>query len=295
MPKIDISVIVVSYNSAKEISRCLDSLTQAAPGLVLEVIIIDNHSTDTTLASIRNWQRCHRDEALTLQVRPNAENVGFTRAVNQGLANARGRQLLLLNPDTEMPPGTLAALATFLDHHEQVGLVAPQLRFADGVIQPSVRKFPLHRDVYCELLGLSRLFPGHPVLNRWKMAGFDHRSTVEADQPQGACMLIPRAVIQAIGPLDDRFRMFFSDVDLCLRIKKAGWRIIFLADVFVFHHKGRSIYANRERMVVSSHRSFVQYFCKHFTDARDRCYNRLLQFSLLVALLPRLVLIKLLT
>lgn len=293
--QIDVSVIIVSYNSTQEISRCLDSLLTAGPGLNLEVIVIDNHSSDATLQRILDWQDRHVKDVPRFRLVSNADNVGFTRAVNQGLAQANGRLLLLLNPDTELCPGSLKTLVTFLDHHSDVGLAAPQLRFANGAIQPSVRRFPLHRDVYCELVGFGRLFPGHPIFNRWKMAGFDHRSTQEVDQPQGACMLIPRAVFDMIGPLDDRFHMFFSDVDLCLRIKKAGWRIIFLADVFVFHHKGRSIYAKRERMVVSSHRSFVQYFDKHFTTARYRGYNRLLQFSLLVALLPRILFIKLLS
>ncbi|MBC7187284.1 MAG: glycosyltransferase, partial [Calditrichaeota bacterium] len=134
-----VSAVVVTYNSERYISACLSSLLTAVEGLSAEVWVIDNASEDGTWALVEQFAA---RAPVPIHLLRNSRNLGFTRATNQGLASATGRFLLLLNPDVEVPRGTLRHLIAFLEHEPDVGLVAPQLRFPDGSVQPSCRRFP---------------------------------------------------------------------------------------------------------------------------------------------------------
>ena len=131
--------------------------------------------------------------------------------------------MLFLNPDTILPPNCLTALLPALYADPGTGVVAPQLRFppaSSGFIQPSCRRFPTYWDLFCAFTGLTMLFPRSRFFNGWKMGDFDHRSPREVDQPQGACLLARPEVATQLGAWDERFPLFFSDVDWCRRV----WR-----------------------------------------------------------------------
>ena len=143
-----------------------------------------------------------------------------------------------------------------------MGIVAPQFLNADGSIQPSCRRFPRHRDIVFHALGLNYLFPYSKLYNYWKMGDFDHQSQRFVDQPQGAFLLTHRRAFEDVGLLDENFPMFFSDVDWCRRFINKGWKITFTPEVKIIHHKGSSVYNNRNRisLIWSSHISFYLYF-----------------------------------
>lgn len=262
-----VSVIIVTYNSAREIHHCLRSLLHALSTLSAEVIIVDNNSADSTVAAIVSLQGEFTARKIELRITQNPGNRGFTRATNQGLQQARGEFLLLMNPDIEVRVHTITSLIAFLGENERAGAAAPQLRNPNGSIQPSCRRFPRGRDLLFELSGAAKVLRGSAYFNRWKMPDFDHATMTEVEQPQGAFLLIRRTAFEQVGFLDERFEMFFSDVDWCRRLRDSGMRIFFYPHAEALHYKGASVYRNRARMIILSHRDFVRYFEKYPGDA----------------------------
>ena len=279
---ISISVVVVTFNNQNTIQDCLDTLSESLENFKSLVTVIDNDSHDKTCDIISSGfftQKFSQFEFIK-----NDFNVGFTKAVNQGLVGKQADLFLVLNPDVIMKKDTIQQLVKRLEQHPDAGAVAPQLHFADGTIQPSCRTFPGKCDVIFEIFGLSRLFKNSQTFNRWKMPDFDHTTSRYVDQPQGAFVLVRNKVVQQIGHWDERFPMFFSDVDYCKRIYDAGWKILFCAEAFATHLKGHSVYQHRKKMIKTSHQSFVDYFKKYDKNATDRIS------TFVIAILLKLVL-----
>jgi len=274
-----ISIIIVSWNSSREIVACIDSI-YAQNHVPCEVIVIDNASSDNTIELIKNYEK-------KLRFISNNHNLGFAQATNQGLALAAGNYILLLNPDTILQPEALHIMASFMESSPTVGALGPQLLNADGTIQPSCREFPRPAHFIWEFTGLARLFPSHPVFGSWRMGCFDHQSRREVDQPMGACLMVRKTAIDQIGPMDNiRFPMFLNEVDWCFRLRQSGWKIFFLPRARVTHLQGVSIKKARLAMTVSSHRSLAAFFGKHHSGKFSSCLVKLL---LLIALPFRLL------
>ncbi len=288
---IQLSVIIVTYNSSDVIAECLASLSHALHSFpwASEVLLIDNASSDQTDRLLQaNAEKLCRQFARH-RIILNDKNLGYTAGINQGLQCATGRYVLLLNPDIVLQPDSIRRLLQRLESEPRVGVVAPQLRFFDHRIQPSCRSFPRKRDVVYDCIGLSFLFPKSAEFNRWRMGDFDHQESRDVDQPQGAFLVAKKAVLDAVGALDERFPMFFSDVDWCRRVKQKGWRILFCADAYALHKQGASVFQKRPEMIVSSHRSFVQYFQKYDVSHWQKYCSALLHLWLLVITLPRVM------
>ncbi|MCI0495494.1 glycosyltransferase family 2 protein [candidate division KSB1 bacterium] len=259
----DLSIIIVTYNHESEIKNCLLTLKNAIAQFNAEIIIIDNNSTDETISIFQSLLRDFDKKYYRLMIF-NQTNIGFTKAVNQGLARSQEEFVLLLNPDTEIPSDIFQSLIQIFENNSDVGIVSPQFRNPDGTIQPSCRRFPRHRDVIYNAIGLNVLFNSSKEFNYWKMGDFDHQTQKEVEQPQGAFLLARREAVEDVGFLDEQFPMFFSDVDWCRRFIEKGWKILFVPGVQIMHHKGTSIYKNRVKMIWSSHWSFCRYFWKYY-------------------------------
>jgi GT2 family glycosyltransferase len=258
-----ISVIVVSWNVAKLLNVCLQTLRRDLENIESEVFVVDNASADGSAAMVaadHPW----------VKLIANDKNLGFAAANNQALKLSRGDYILLLNPDTELVAGAIPELVSFLESHPQAGIVAPQLVNSDGSIQRSCRAFPTFLGMLYELLGLSRLFPNNPLFGSYKMLDFNHDQLREVDQPEGACLLLRRAVIEQVGILDEGYFMLFEEVDWCYRIKQAGFQIWFDPEAHVVHHYGQSIKQVKARMILSSHSGLYRFWSKHY--ARGRWY-----------------------
>ncbi len=282
-----VSIIIVTYNSEKEIVNCINSLLPQLNEVNREIILIDNNSIDNTISLINDI------ENNNISIIQNKENFGFTKANNQGIKNANGDYILLLNPDTTVPNSTINNLLNEIKDNSNWGAIAPQLRFSDGRIQNSCRRFPRRRDIIYESIGLSKIFKNSKEFNYWKMGDFDHNKSRLVDQPAGAALLISKKVIDEIGLLDEQFPMFFSDVDLCKRIWDAGYNVQYTTNSFITHKSGASVYRKRIKMIVSSHFSFWQYFNKYKTKLLDNVLNILVGIFLL-ALIPFRILLNLL-
>jgi hypothetical protein len=252
-----------------------------------EIVVIDNNSNDNTISHLK------KIESNIISIIRNNVNLGYTIANNQGINNAKGDYLLFLNPDTIIPNGTIINLLNELKDNKNMGAIAPQLRFTDGRIQNSCRRFPRRRDILYESIGLSKIFKNSKEFNYWKMGDFDHKKTRLVDQPAGAALLFSKKIINEIGLLDEQFPMFFSDVDICKRIWDAGFTVQFTTNSYITHQGGASVYRKRIKMIVSSHFSVWKYFNKHNTEIVDYVLNVSVGIFLLT-LIPFRILLNLL-
>lgn len=265
-----LSVITVSWNTSALLAEALrtlkEELMRISPDLSeVEVFVVDNNSRDDSAAMTA---RDHSWVKLTV----NNENRGFAAANNQALAEATGRYVLLLNPDTEVKPGSISTLIKFLEDHPQAGVVAPQLLNTDGSVQRSCRAFPTFVGMLFELIGLSRLFPPGSSFGarfrEYKMLDWNHDDERQVDQPEGACLMIRREVLEQVGNLDEGYFMLFEEVDWCFRVKAAGWQIWFTPTAQIVHHYGQSIKQVKVPMILSSHRGLYRFWHKHYRGNR---------------------------
>lgn len=247
----DVSIVIVNWNTGELLARCLGSLRPRG-GLTVEVIVVDNASIDGS-ASLE----APPDDDVQLVL--NVENVGFARACNQGIRRSGGRYVLLLNPDTRLVAGALEALVAFMDAHPEAGAAGPALLNPDGSLQPSGGQLP----------ALRRLLAIHPLLVRFLAVPDDplrHRDfglVVEVEEVSGACLIGRRAAVEAVGLLDERFFLYYEDVDWCRRLRQDGWKIYYVPQARVVHH-WRSKTDPRPDGPVHHHRSQLWYVRKHF-------------------------------
>lgn len=257
----DISCIIVTFNNEHVIQKCLESIVQDMGDYTGEIIIIDNASNDKTVPVARSVKCRDFCEIIIIE---NLFNLGFTRAVNQGLSGSKGEFVVLLNPDTVIHADFFAATTLYLREHNDVGIVAPRHVADDGSVVPSCRRFPNHLSLLPYLCGLNHLFPKSEIFNGWKMGNFNHSSARTVDQPMGACIVTRRKDFEEVGYFDEQFHMFFSDVDWCKRYSIAGKKSYFLPSAMITHEPGYSVRQMPVRMVISSHRSFLKFFRKYY-------------------------------
>lgn len=225
---LSLSAITVTHNHAHYIDRCLHTLVPEVNRLGGEVIVVDNYSDDNSAAIAHSYP----DVRLYI----NSERRGFSANNNFGMALAKGRYLLLLNPDTEVLPGALEILIKFMDEHPHVGLCGAQLLFPDRTIQPSPRRFPTWSSVLARRTPL-RIFLHNSHFNRRHlMLEMDHLQPLSVDWLLGACLLIRREVLETVGPLDEGFFLYVEDIDWARRIHQAGWKVYYVPMAQIIHH-----------------------------------------------------------
>ncbi|MBN1660882.1 MAG: glycosyltransferase family 2 protein [Anaerolineae bacterium] len=253
----DLGVIVVSWNVRDLLRRCLDSIFTGAGDLEIDVVVVDNASTDGSVAMVRA-------EFPQVRLVANDRNVGFTTANNQGLALARGRHLLLLNPDAEIVGDALSTMVDYLDNHPATAVVGPRLAYPDGSLQPSRRRFPTFATGLIESTVIQEWSSDNQVLRRYYLADVADDVIQSVDWLVGACLVVRRAACEQVGGLDERFFMYFEELDWCRRYKAAGWDVVYLPTATVIHHEGKS----SEQVIAARHIHFqsskVHYFRKHY-------------------------------
>jgi len=237
---------------------CLQSALAAAPRHQLQVIVVDNASTDESPELLQSMA-----SDLGFDLILNDENLGFAAANNQALAQARGRYFMLLNPDTEVVGDGLSRLIEKMDEDSRLGAIGPQLLDVHGQITASCRRLPNLERSFWHLSYLDKLFPRLPRVRDYMMSDFDHLSSRDVEQPQGAALLLRRSVVDEIGPLDERFFLYYEEVDWCARVAAAGYRIHFLAEAQVRHAAGSSADKVWGRAIHHFFESMVRYHRKN--------------------------------
>lgn len=255
-----VAAIVVNFNAAEELGRCLPSL--AANG-VSPVIVVDNASADGSEQVVR--------AAAGVRWLPTGANLGYGRAANRGAATPEAGAadfLLVCNPDLELGPGAVEALVASLLADPALGVVGPGLWNDDGSLYPSARTFPDIVDAVGHgLLGL--VAPGNRFTRRYRLLDWDHRRAARVDWVSGACFLARRAAWDAVGGFDPAYFMYMEDVDLCWRLKQAGWAVGYEPAARVRHTQGASTNQRPYRMLVAHHRSMWR-FAWRTTEGRRR-------------------------
>lgn len=269
-----LSIIIVSWNTCDLLSQCLDSVYTSTKSNELDIWVVDNASTDGSPEMVqRSFPK--------VQLIENDGNVGFAKANNQAIEKSIGNIVVLLNPDTIVKPGALDHLARFLDEHQEVGAVGPCLQNPDGTLQRSCYPFPTLTREFWRLLHLDML----QSYGIYDMSTWDCHEPRSVDAIQGACLMIRRETLNKTGLLDPGYFMYTEEIDLCYRIKKAGWDLYWVPDAEVIHFGGQSTRQIAPRMFLSLYQTKVQFFRKNYGKLTAFAYKLILYFAAIVRIL----------
>jgi GT2 family glycosyltransferase len=253
----ELSTVIVHYRSPDALLACLATLPEAAAGLDLETVVVDNDPRDGVKAALARWYP-------SVRVIENSENVGYARAVNQGIQATSGPYVLIMNPDCTLRAGAVSRLADYLRTHPRAAIAAPRILNPDGSLEYSARSFPDHFTfLFNRYSLLTRLFPGNPWTRRYLLSDWDHASVREVDWVSGACLMARREAVARVGGMDEAYFMFNEDVDWCRRMALAGWSVAYVPDAVCVHHIGASRRRTASRVILERHRGMIHYFHKH--------------------------------
>jgi N-acetylglucosaminyl-diphospho-decaprenol L-rhamnosyltransferase len=253
----DLAVVIVNYDAGASLGRCLASLEAHRGDIALDVLVIDNASSDgsqTAALAAHPWARLIE----------NPRNVYLSPAWNQGIRATEAPFVLLLNPDTEWFAGTLSDYLAVARRNPRAGLVGPMVRNPDGTVYPSGRPFPSLVDAVGHAF-LGPIRPGNRFTRRYHLDGWDRRSEREVDWVSGCCMLLPRVALEAVDLLDESFLLYGEELDLATRLRAAGWSVLFTPEVEIVHEIGVSTGRGRRTFLMHS-QSIYRYYRKHRAD-----------------------------
>lgn len=247
----DISIIIVSWNVRDYLKKCLNSIYKNQGNLSLEIIVVDNNSKDQTSKMVIK-------EFPQVQLITNKKNLGFAKANNQAIKQANGDFILLLNPDTEILPNTLVESVKFMKNHSSAGVMGCQLLNSDKSIQPSVRHFPTIWPIFLMLIKLPKIFPNLKSINHYLNTDFNYDETQTVDQVMGAFMMIKKEIFKKIGLLDERFFVWFEEVDFCRRVWQQKYKVYYFPEAKTIHYGGSSF--NQQKTIKKQWRFFRSAF-----------------------------------
>lgn len=275
---VDLGIIIVNWNTRELLRRCLETVHASTGTVTTQVVVVDNASTDDSALMVAN-----QFPQATLVRLP--ENKGYAAANNRGmkalgfpqvggtLTATPPRYVLLLNPDTELPPTALSEMVAMMDGDSDVGVAGPKLVLADGSLDLACRRsFPSPEVSFWRMIGFSRLFPRSRRFARYNLTYLDENERAEVDSVVGACMLVRREAVYKVGQLDETFFMYGEDLDWCKRIKEAGWKVIYYPAVTVLHLKRKSsVQSPKARYEFV--RAMLLFYNKHYRAHTSRLTN----------------------
>jgi len=290
----DISIIIVNTNTRDDLRNCLRSVFKSLERsrLDFEIFIVDNNSSDGSQEMIKK-------EFSSVILIENQENLGFAKANNQAIRIAKGHHVLLLNPDTIVIPKSLDLMIEFMEKNQKVGALGPKLIDINGAVQPSAGRADT---VFTVLLRfctprsftgkIKKILAKNNFRNFRKLLGsqvdsyfsfFDIETPVEIDLISGACLLVRKETIEQVGLLDEKFFLYSDDADLCFRIKKKGWKIIYFPTVKIIHYGGKTTGGDFKPFpLCRGAESEYYYFKKHYNKMTGFIVKLLLLFALTV-------------
>jgi len=256
--------LVLSYNVRTYLALALRTALAACRSLNAEVLVVDNASADGSAEMVES------DFPQVRLVR-SPKNLGFSGGNNLGIKAARGRYVLLLNPDVLVHPNAFAALVSYLDAHPEVGAAGGRIINPDGTSDPGARRgFPSASAAFYRMVGLSYIFPHSPRFARYNMLYLDESRETEVDAVSGCFMCVRREVVEAVGGLDEAFFMYGEDLDWCYRIRSAGWKVAYVPGAEIVHFKGESTRSlPRARQLYEFHRAMHIFVRKHIAPKRS--------------------------
>jgi GT2 family glycosyltransferase len=254
-----LSICIINYNSGSLLEGCLASIQKYSAKFPYEVIVVDNNSSDGSQLSVKR----HKDICFI----QNTDNLGFASANNQAFMRARGEYMFMLNVDTEVKLDSLNEMIKCADMHPEAGLVSAKLVNPDGTHQIgfNVRRFPGYGSELAQLLLLDEIWPNNPLTSHYLWYDFDYERLQPVEQPAASALLYRRTTWAEVGGFDERFTNWYNDVDLCNRVWKAGWSILYCPTAEILHYGGMGVISRTTTSVmVEIYRSKRLYFHKYF-------------------------------
>jgi len=248
----DLSIIIVNWNTGALLTQCVDSIKNTVKGIDYEIIVTDNASTDDSIARL---EKTHNN----VEIIKSEKNLGFAAGNNLALSRCKGKNIMLLNPDTLLTEGAVDKMTDYLENHSGTGVVGPSLTDEKGNIHPSTAgSFPELFVIFCEVSGLTKLFPSSSRIRGLYMRS-KKQKPLEVDWVSGACIMLRHKVFDKTGPLNESFFLYFEDQEWCYRIKKKGYKIIFLPQAKVIHFENQSVLKVGEKAEKKNRLSYRDY------------------------------------
>lgn len=270
---IDLSIVIVGWNTKDLLKQCLDSVYTNPPQCNFDVWVVDNASSDASVEMVKS-------SFPNIRLIENEKNVGFAAANNQALKICSGSFILLLNPDTIVKSGVFDRLLSYMKDNPQVGATGPLLLNGDGSFQLSCYPFPSVSREFWRLFYLDKLVPyGIYDSKNWSQI-----TPRDVDSIQGACLLVRKEVLDQVGLFDDSFFLYSEEIDLCYRIKMAGWRLVWVPDVEVIHFGGQSSKQVATQSFLNLYRGKVKFFRKHYGSLSAWLYRLVIIAATLIRL-----------
>lgn len=255
----DISIIIVSFNTRELLIKCLKSVKEAVKNLKHTVFVVDNNSSDKTVEAVRElfpW----------VKLIANTKNLGFAKANNQALRKTNSKYVLILNPDSVLMPDTLIKMVKFMDENQNVAVASCRVELASGKLDRDCRRhFPTPWRAFCHFSSLEKLFRGSKIFDQYYIGYLPENKEHEIDSCAGAFMFIRTSAVKKVGYFDEDFFFYGEDLDWCFRFKKAGFKIVYTPITKIIHHKGAS--------------SGIKKTSKHITKATLQSKKRALKES----------------
>jgi GT2 family glycosyltransferase len=254
--KPDISVIIISWNAKHYLLDCLKSLNSSGRGKSIEIIVVDNASTDGSPEAVE------KDFPGVKLVR-NKTNRGFATANNIGIEESNGRYVCLINSDIKVMGNCLERLRDYMDSKSSIGILGPKILNPDMTLQCSCRSFPSLWNNFCTATGISRIFAQTRLFSGEQMFFFKHDVVSRVNVLVGCFLMVKREALNQVGPLDNRFFIYAEDIDWCRRFWNAGWEVVFFPEAQAIHYRGRSSSNAPTKFTIEQDRAVLQYWKKY--------------------------------
>jgi len=281
----ELSIVIVNWNVKPLLERCLESIFKNIREVDFETIIFDNGSTDGSREFLEKFKG--KDERLKIVL--SEKNLGFATACNLAAKETKGEFILFLNPDTEILRDNLKVLLREFKKNKDWGVIGGQVVGVDGKIQPSVRSFPTLFSQILILLKLHHFFPGLRPLQRYFCVDFDYAETKEVDQVMGACFLVRKKIFEKLHGFDEKFFLWFEEVDFCRRVKNNDFKVIYTPHFKILHYGAQSfsqLFSFQKQKIFNQ--SLIYYFKKH--DPKKVIFLKIFfPLSLLMAFLAEFI------
>ena len=272
-----LSIIILSYNTRDLLKQTLESIPNHSDW---EILVVDNASSDDSVAMVkRDFPR-----AILLE---NSKNVGFAAGNNQAMRLAQGTYVLLLNSDTIVQPNALEKLLQLVEHDETIGVATPKVVLPDGAIDLAChRGMPTPWRAFTYFSKLEQLFPASKLFGGYHLTHEDFSRTHEVEAISGVAMMVRKSVVDEVGPLDERFFFYAEDLDWCLRIREAGWKIVYFPESVVIHLKSQSGKRNtidKEKEKIAKayfYDTMLQFYDKHYMEKYPKLIRKLVQLGI---------------
>jgi GT2 family glycosyltransferase len=279
----DVSVILVNFKTPQLTFKAIESVYLSITQYSYEIILVDNYSCDGIVELVKS-------SFPDIRIIENVDNVGYSKANNQGVQISSGRYILLLNSDTVIQPDTLEIMISFMDTHPTVGASGCKVVLPNGELDKACRRgFPTPSASFYYAFGFSKLFPNVPRFNQYQLGYLDPDESYHVDCLVGAFMMVRREVIDQVGGLDEEFFMYGEDIDWCYRIKQAGWGIYYYPKTSITHYKGASSRRKPFKIVYEFHRAMWLFHRKHYKKKYLPLVNGLVYLGIGIKLMMALI------